>query len=153
MTSTFVNITKEEMEVFLSSQGFSIIPLENSGEIVFGKRVDNNRMKLSLRIYTGIDKRSDVSRGVGEDAIRLSLFYKNSSDEIVKLNGCKRVNRTTNWRKNLQSRINNFNEMLPKHICQKCNAPMIPRKGQFGEFHGCCNYPKCNFTKKDDLND
>jgi len=149
MASTFVDISKQEMEQFLKEQGFIELNLDLISETVFAKRVDNNGMKLSLRIYSGIEKNSGHSRGVGEDAIRLMLFYKNKNEEIVKLNGSGRVNRTKNWKINLKNRIDNFCEMLPKHICKNCNAPMILRKGAYGNFHGCCNFPECKFIIKD----
>ena len=31
-------------------------------------------------------------------------------------------------------------------ICERCGSKMVLRKGKFGEFYGCRNYPKCNFT-------
>src|SRR5689334_9063210 len=33
-------------------------------------------------------------------------------------------------------------------FCDKCGSPMVKRKGKFGEFFGCSNYPKCNGIKK-----
>ena len=33
-------------------------------------------------------------------------------------------------------------------ICPDCNIPMILRKGTYGEFYGCQNYPKCQNTQK-----
>ena len=32
--------------------------------------------------------------------------------------------------------------------CDKCGAPLVHRKGRFGPFIACSNYPKCQFTKK-----
>lgn len=32
--------------------------------------------------------------------------------------------------------------------CLKCEGKLARRKGPFGEFQGCSNYPKCKFTKK-----
>lgn len=31
-------------------------------------------------------------------------------------------------------------------ICPKCGGEMIRRKGKFGEFYGCSNYPACRHT-------
>ena len=33
-------------------------------------------------------------------------------------------------------------------LCIKCNGYMIKRRGQYGEFLGCANYPKCNHSVK-----
>ncbi len=32
--------------------------------------------------------------------------------------------------------------------CEKCGAPLVHRKGRFGPFIACSNFPKCRFTKK-----
>jgi len=34
--------------------------------------------------------------------------------------------------------------------CPKCNSYLIIRKGKFGKFLGCLNYPKCKYTEKYD---
>jgi len=35
-----------------------------------------------------------------------------------------------------------------KEKCPQCGGNLIERKGKFGKFYGCSNYPKCRFTKK-----
>jgi DNA topoisomerase-1 len=32
--------------------------------------------------------------------------------------------------------------------CEKCGAPLVYRKGRFGSFIACSNYPKCRYTRK-----
>jgi len=32
-------------------------------------------------------------------------------------------------------------------LCPKCGGMLVIRKGRFGEFIGCSNYPKCNYTR------
>lgn len=31
-------------------------------------------------------------------------------------------------------------------ICPRCDSDLVVRKGQYGKFYGCSNYPKCRFT-------
>lgn len=33
-------------------------------------------------------------------------------------------------------------------VCPNCGAPLVTRKGKFGEFIGCSNYPSCNYMKQ-----
>jgi len=33
-------------------------------------------------------------------------------------------------------------------VCPWCNSGLVERKGQYGSFRGCSNYPKCRFTVK-----
>ena len=141
---TFVNVSRQEMADFLIPQGFREIKIPNTVEIVFAKRVHQDNFELSLRIYTGINP-TGVSRGVGEDAIRVCLFIRNDG-LITKLSGDKRVNRTTNWRKNLQLRLDRWLENMPAHRCS-CGMPMIPRKGKNGTFLGCSTFPRCKETR------
>ena len=35
-----------------------------------------------------------------------------------------------------------------ENLCPYCKKPLVLRKGKYGEFYGCPNYPKCRFTKK-----
>lgn len=34
-----------------------------------------------------------------------------------------------------------------ENICPYCKTPLVLRKGKFGDFYGCTNYPKCRYTK------
>lgn len=43
-----------------------------------------------------------------------------------------------------------LDEMKNERICPYCKAPLVLRKGKFGEFYGCSNYPKCRYTLKTD---
>lgn len=35
-----------------------------------------------------------------------------------------------------------------QNICPYCKTELVARKGKYGDFYGCSNYPKCKFTKK-----
>lgn len=32
--------------------------------------------------------------------------------------------------------------------CPLCGAPLVRRKGKYGEFLGCAEYPRCTYTQK-----
>lgn len=47
------------------------------------------------------------------------------------------------------------NEILPeinfrtsRSVCTSCGGKMVKRKGPYGFFWGCSNYPKCRFIRK-----
>lgn len=142
MSSKFVSISRKEMEDFLLPRGFTLIKLENTYELVYAKRVHKDNLKLSLRVYTGILE-NGISRGIGEDAIRVLLFMKRADDSIVKLSSYKRVNRIESWQENLQKRIDSWINDFPDKKCKSCKMPMILRKGKNGSFYGCSNFPSC----------
>ena len=35
-------------------------------------------------------------------------------------------------------------------ICPECSSPLVIRKGKFGEFTACSNYPSCKYVKKEE---
>ena len=35
-------------------------------------------------------------------------------------------------------------------VCPNCNSPLVIRKGRFGEFTACSNYPECKYIKKEE---
>lgn len=146
MSAHYTNITKSQMEEFLLPQGFREISLPGTAEAVYGKRVDQDDLKLTLRVYTGIS-RFGLSRAVGKDAIRVCLFIKLEEEKILKLGGSKRVHRVEGWKTNLQSRLDNWLDFLPKHKCPDCGSPLVPRKGKNGAFLGCTSWPTCNFSE------
>lgn len=37
---------------------------------------------------------------------------------------------------------------LQAGICPRCQGKLVLRKGKYGQFYGCSNYPKCKFIKK-----
>lgn len=42
----------------------------------------------------------------------------------------------------------NIDEMKKQKICPYCKTDLVLRKGKYGEFYGCSNYPKCRYTLK-----
>ena len=144
----YVNVTQAEMEDHLFPQGFKPVRLEGTLELVYAKRVDQDGIQLSLRVFTGINPTGE-SRDVGKDAMRVNLFMRTEDGRIIKLGGSKRVHRVVNWRKNLQQRIDRWVEYMPTERCEVCGLPMLPRerKRGKGKFLGCAGYPDCTNTR------
>lgn len=36
----------------------------------------------------------------------------------------------------------------PEVLCPRCGGEMVKRKGMYGEFYGCSNFPRCRGTRK-----
>ena len=36
-------------------------------------------------------------------------------------------------------------------VCPECGNPLVIRKGKFGEFVACSNYPECKYIKKEEV--
>ena len=140
----YVNVTQSEMESHLLPQGYKRITVSGTTELVYGKRVNRGSLMLTLRVYTGINP-SGSSRGVGEDAMRVTIFWRKPDGSVKMVGGSKRVHRVAGWRHNLQNRLDRWDELLGPQ-CPDCGVPMVLRNGKRGEFYGCSNYPNCQKT-------
>lgn len=49
--------------------------------------------------------------------------------------------------KNIRKKINLKENLINNDICPKCGGKLVRRKGPYGIFIGCSNYPKCKFSK------
>lgn len=47
----------------------------------------------------------------------------------------------------VKSTIANKQSLLQQGICPRCGHNLVLRRGKYGKFFGCSNYPKCKFTK------
>lgn len=146
-----VEITRQDMIDFLAPQGFQEVPVPGTREMVMSRVVNPD---LCLRVFTSIVGNS--SRGVGEDAIRVTLATRLVGGEI-KIVGCDtRVHRVVGWKKNLQDRLDSWREQLGPS-CPLCGCGTVRRSSKRGPFWGCCRYPACrtvqpiNETRRDPL--
>ena len=48
----------------------------------------------------------------------------------------------------VRSRTAEMDAKVKNMICPKCGGALKKRKGRYGSFYGCSNYPSCRFTKK-----
>jgi hypothetical protein len=143
MAAKFTPIKVGEMESLLAHWGFRRITIEGTKELVWAKT--RPEWKIQLRIFSGINPTGE-SRGCGEDAIRVEVYWVRSNGNPMRIGGSKRVNRTQGWRDNLKSRIKGWRDCLgPKGEivkCPLCGAPMVLREIKNGKntgrnFYGC----------------
>lgn len=48
--------------------------------------------------------------------------------------------------KNIREAAREVNATINAGICPKCGGRLVERRGKYGSFYGCSNYPKCKFT-------
>ena len=134
MAAKFTAITASEMAGLLEPWGFRLMSIEGTRELVWQKT--RPELEIQIRVYSGIEP-TGVSRGVGEDAIRVEVYWIRSPEKVYRIGGSKRVNRTQNWRKSLEQRIRDWKEMLGiagKVVhCPNCGFPMAVRTIRHGE--------------------
>lgn len=50
--------------------------------------------------------------------------------------------------KNIKSAASKFENAVQSGVCPRCGGQLLERKGKYGKFYGCSNYPDCKFTAK-----
>jgi len=47
---------------------------------------------------------------------------------------------------NVYDRQYRAKSLIRQGVCPQCGGQLVLRKGRYGSFYGCSNYPKCKFT-------
>ena len=58
----------------------------------------------------------------------------------------KSLNRSFNHVNNIKKSLNE--KTSDNRVCPKCGGKLVERKGKYGDFLGCSNYPRCRYTWK-----
>lgn len=119
----------------------------DKGEYTYIMPIKNGSVKrVAIMIRSSVDI-SGFAAGTGQDSIRLWLV----NSETFKPLG-KKVDAYTTRVKGWEQRMNDklhllYAQGLKMHNCPKCNdGVMVERKGKYGTFYGCSNYPSCKHT-------
>lgn len=107
-----------------------------------------NQSKLKVESKSIVIQRKDLSNKIlelsnEEKNIKVDEIY----NEILALNILDREKRKQHIL-DAKSKKNEIENKIENMICPKCGGKLVSRKGKYGSFIGCSNYPKCNFTKK-----
>ena len=140
MPGHYTLISEEEMRTYLEAQGFTEVFIDGTVEIVYSKVIAK---RTCLRVFTSVAH--GQGRVCGEDAIRVAIVYRKKDGGIVGVGSTTRVNRIETWKKNLQKRLNKYQQLMSPD-CPLCAAPMRIKKGPWNDFWGCVEYPECRGT-------
>ena len=117
---------------YVENQKGSLIPTEQGDLTVdklneyFPKYMD---VSYTAKMETNLD---EIAEGKIDEQKLLSSFWEE-------------------FQKYFASAEKNMEKIPPKEVgrtCPKCGAPLVLRKGRYGEFVGCSNYPKCDYIEK-----
>ena len=107
----------------------------------------SDKAKLSI---TGngnvINTRNLVSKIMNE--YKEAIIEEDINDLIKEIEALqdKHLNRNFNHVNNIKKTLNE--KPSDNRICPKCGGKLVERKGKYGDFLGCSNYPRCKYTWK-----
>lgn len=148
----FVRFTKDEFEQFLDSLNHKFEEIKHpSGEYVYEHSgIIPDHPDVCIRIFSTVDKSTNVSRDKGSDAIRTTVWDKKSE---MNIGGRTKTLRIKTWKENLEPKIvdiiNDTKSRVTECKDEDCKTGwLIEREGKYGSFLGCTRYPSCNYTEK-----
>ncbi len=150
---SYESISLVEMDDFLRQRRFKPVDLyfrrRPVKEWVYERRLPQNA-NHHVRVYTTIQRyggKTDQSRDVGKDAIRVQVIYRDEKGETL-VSMPKRVNRVSTWRDNLDDRLKEIAESLPTVKMDRRGEPMTLRKKRGNLFWGSRDYPNYKETRR-----
>lgn len=87
-----------------------------------------------LKFIQSQNKKLDINKI--DEYYNKILEHKVLDDEVIK-----------NHNYNVNQYVNYKEELKKEKVCPRCYGKLIIRKGKYGDFLGCSNYPKCKFTE------
>lgn len=111
---------------------------------------------VSIVCFTGNSK---LNIGDVEEVVKLNYLIPTifSYSNIVldfNLNIVKEYIEKKNSSSNMEKHIEDIHKRseeirtkINNNVCPKCGGNLIVKAGKYGDFIGCVNYPKCNFSK------
>lgn len=141
---SYVPVRRIAFETEMLDMGFAHVDVKGTLELVYERRIPNS--VYGIRILSTIDPRNGLSRDVGTDAIRVTL-WNYTKERPVKVE--RRVNRTGTEDGVIKRTRDRAREVWGWAVNNQCscgNGVMVERKGPKGKFLGCSNYPTCKKT-------
>ena len=100
---------------------------------------DNNRCRKCGRL--GVFKDLEI-----DHIFPISKGGKSEPDNLQTL--CKSCNEKKSNTVERGAKAPEYMTRGRNELCPMCGAPLLVRRGRYGDFLGCSNYPECRFTKQ-----
>lgn len=111
MAARYVEIQESEFDaIFQSEKNWKKTFSGNAREIVYEKAL-LSKPHILIKVYSSIHQSNGISRGCGQDAIRVCAINTNTGRGVRKSN---RINRVPGWQERLTKRVVDIWEEL-KH--------------------------------------
>ena len=122
--------------------------VQHRNEEDFMSALRGDKFRYSIRIFSSIDKRTNITRESGQDAIRVTLF-DTEKQRPVRVE--KRVHRTKNALTTMRKRAREMWKYVAtkSNTCPECKSLLVKRtaKRTKKDFMGCSKFPECKHTQ------
>ena len=111
-------------------------------------RIPVSLIQLSIMLNGLLSLRKAINKlSAGRPSILSEEKRKEISDYIMQYQHVGKEARREH-KENVKAITAEKEEVKRKNLCPYCKTPLVLRKGKYGDFYGCSNYPKCRYTGK-----
>lgn len=131
----FLDFAGSDVLVGHNIRSFDLLFLDRTAIQVTGKGIDNDYIDTLFMARNCLPMLSH------HRLVDLAAYFGISSEGAHRaLNDCLMNQKCFEEMAKLQKQI-------PIEVCPRCGGELVKRKGRFGQFFGCSNYPACRYTK------
>ena len=131
--------------IVISKYGVFVIETKNYKGIIKGNEYDDNWNQILINKSETL--RNPIKQNNGHIKA-LKDFTKEDIEKIYnklnELNVNSFKERKTHV-KNVKRNIKQVKKSIRKNICPRCGGKLKKKRGKYGKFKGCKNYPQCTF--------
>lgn len=149
---------RNKLQIMLWEKSFEnmwykpLVVLSNSKCLLNTKYAPNDVKKNTIRVDQLVSYiKRDLERydhdmySSKKNMVELAESFLKDNEEVEH---SSIVNRYLNDIENNKDKKIEDENIADYKVCPKCGGKLIERKGQYGEFYGCSNFPKCRYTLK-----
>ena len=123
-----LKITSDKFIPIVAFSASGTIKVNTSKPVVY-----INQLKKEIEGYTELKLREEDIPTIVSKIRNADVTTKETAKEHIK---------------EIQTKVSDKNVKIKNNICPKCGGNLVKRKGKYGEFLGCSNFPKCRYTVK-----
>jgi hypothetical protein len=131
-----IQALKEVLYEFPDVNYISIVVFTTKADLKVTSKTD---VVYTVNLLKAIEKHNIETLA---DPIKEQIYSK-----LISLNVNNKENRIVHVNE-IHNRLAADDEKIRNKICPKCGGALVLRKGKYGQFIGCNNYPKCKFIVK-----
>ncbi len=130
--SSIIETLKERNYVDVEERKF--VPTE-SGELVIAKLIEFFGTLVNVEYTSTMESDLDlVAQAQLEEMVLVDKFYKELDELII----------------NAEENMEKIEAEKTGEKCPECGSDLVIRKGRYGDFVACSNFPKCRYIKQDE---
>lgn len=124
-----LNVSEEKFISIVAFSGSASLKVKTSKEVIYIGRVKKTVLKYKTQILTE-DEIAKMKETIL--AARIESTHANRVEHV----------------KNIKANMQANKEKAETGVCPKCGGQLVERRGKYGAFWGCSNYPNCRYIKK-----